>query len=291
MLKYIDSTKPKAVTNNEKSLIKGNHRDIEDEKKHLLQEITDELNNLVIDCDSDFKINTKPSKVIKYHNTENFKRNQTIERLSPCFDEIVNEEILRVECKYSYVIESPQFDEIVNKDDDSATTVFNQQQQPTNNHFNNNAQENKLNIEEDLQSLLTMMALTPKSNRSNDSRVNETLKSNVQCQIEESINEKTTLVSFTTAQEDIIMGKNNFLCINPIKIKISHHQEAILKKYVEKWKQFVKSKKQYLTDQRQATLDNFFDKLTKKKMNIDQTHETNKKAKQLAQDYNTYQRR
>lgn len=291
MLKYIDSTKPKAVTNNEKSLIKGNHRDIEDEKKHLLQEITDELNNLVIDCDSDFKINTKPSKVIKYHNTENFKRNQTIERLSPCFDEIVNEEILRVECKYSYVIESPQFDEIVNKDDDSATTVFNQQQQPTNNHFNNNAQENKLNIEEDLQSLLTMMALTPKSNRSNDSRVNETLKSNVQCQIEESINEKTTLVSFTTAQEDIIMGKNNFLCINPIKIKISHHQEAILKKYVEKWKQFVKSKKQYLTDQRQATLDNFFDKLTKKKMNIDHTHETNKKAKQLAQDYNTYQRR
>lgn len=291
MLKYIDSTKSKAVTNNEKSLIKGNHRDIEDEKKHLLQEITDELNNLVIDCDSDFKINTKPSKVIKYHNTENFKRNQTIERLSPCFDEIVNEEILRVECKYSYVIESPQFDEIVNKDDDSATTVFNQQQQPTNNHFNNNAQENKLNIEEDLQSLLTMMALTPKSNRSNDSRVNETLKSNVQYQIEESINEKTTVVSFTTAQEDIIMGKNNFLCINPIKIKVSHHQEEILKKYVEKWKQFVKSKKQYLTDQRQATLDNFFDKLTKKKMNIDQTHETNKKAKQLAQDYNTYQRR
>lgn len=284
MLKYIDSAKPKAITNKEKSLIKGNQRDIEDEKKYLMQELTDELNNLVINCDSDFKVNNKPSKIIKYHNAENFKRIQANQRLSPDSDQVVGEEILRVECKYSYVIESPNEETRIEHDDNTALE----------NNFNNNTLNNKLTVEEDLQSLLTMMALTPKTNRSNDSRGHETFRSNenVQHQIEETTNDNnTTAVPFTGAHEDSFMGMGNFLCINPIKIKISPHQEAILKKYVEKWKQFVNNKKNYLNDQRQATLDNFFDKLTKKKMNIDQSHDANKKSKLQAQDYNSYQRK
>lgn len=284
MLKYIDSAKSKTFVNKEKSLIKGNQKDIEEEKKYLLQEITDELNNLVIDCDSDFRITNKPTKVIKYHNVENHKRAKATQRHTPDSDE-VNEEILRVECKYSYVVESSHVDEQVNKDDGDIAVV---------NSASNNINDSKFTVEEDLQSLLIMMALTPKSNRSTDSRANESFRSNEsdQHQIEQTTNHDKNDVPFITAHEDsVIMSMGNFLCINPIKIKMSTHQEAILKKYVDKWKQFVKNKKQYLNDQRQATLNNFFDKLTKKKMNINNSHEANNKVKLLSQDYNSYQRK
>lgn len=278
MLKYIDSVKPKILTKNEISLVKGNKRDIEEEKKYLLQEITDELNNLVISCDGDFKINNKPNEVVRYHHTEHFKRIQSVNRDSPVLDEVLVQEVMRVEFKHSDFVESP-VEEIV-KDDNQVEEI---------NTFNNT----EATTEDDLQSLLIMMALTPKSNRSNGNEsLAETNRSDQNDQFRVKENAKSNFVHCTKPQpqEEIVMSMDNFLCINPMKIKISTHKEAILRKYVDKWRQYVNKKNQYLKNQRQAALDNFFDKLTKKKQNIDQPPAANKKTKIMTTDY-TYQRK
>lgn len=284
MLKYVDTIKPKTISNKEKSLIVGNKKEIEDEKEHFLDEITNDMNNMAIECDSEFKLNKKP----KVENTcprqnRAFKaRNKIVHNLEPETQEIheFTGDIMRIECMY------------FNETQNVAVSVNG----GVNEHNENNADTMEQNnvdhnytLGGDLQSLLIMMALSPKSNNS---------KENSECSLNENNTHIAEIEQFdkNTMCPDDEFNENftNVLCITPMRVNISTHEEALLRKCVEKWRYcFVNNKKEQFSRQRQAALDSFFDKLTKKKEEVenDNSPESVKKAKLLARDYNTYQRR
>ncbi|XP_063366075.1 trichohyalin [Cydia amplana] len=152
------------------------------------------------------------------------------------------------------------------------------------NDFNNLRIENskELNLDtqmSDLQSVLIMMAINSNSNENDQPKVNQTN--------EEIMTEAKDLVLVSTSIEKETTP--DFLNITPIRIFLTSRLELLVKKYITKWRNCVKKRKEYVAQQRQEAIKRFFDKLEKKKSEKNQSEET--KSKMLARDYCTYQHR
>lgn len=292
MLKYVDSIKPKILTNKDKILIKGNQTEIQEEENYYLREITDNMNNLAIHSDSDFKVKNKSYKSkpnMRYQSGDRIKdcqNNTPLQTVTAEEDvEFVNN-FLRIECKYI---------------NESTTVQFNEEIEDYVEEHEHNETELKIcasgnnYLGNDLNSLLIMMALPSKSN--NEENHNNHRYNNPENKLKYRTNtpntEENVDVSYVplSSRSKIDEDVSNFLCVAPMRIKISEREETILKKYVDKWRIYVSFKKEQLSQQRKAALDNFLDKLAKKKTEINVGPESMKKAKLIAHDFNTYQRR
>lgn len=140
----------------------------------------------------------------------------------------------------------------------------------------------------DLQQVLTMMALTSKPNTDDDiiveADVNKAESSNHE-EYYENLDRNADCNSTTSE------GIDNIIRITPIRVQIDDKETYLMKKFVNKWKCYVQNRKKYVSERRQETLNQFFDKIAKKKMDITQSTEPENKAKLQARDYNTYQHR
>lgn len=244
----------------------------------LLPELPDE-NELEIRNDNDFKLNTKmkPSR-IKF-----FTENSKDRKLKTLKGELIglnkdinenNEDMFRVACihKVEHPLENEEHEETSSKSDYKDTVLFSPR--PVG----------------DLQKLLVMMALTTKPTK-DDEHSDEINSSNTETPTKEFCyynfvgNQNIQSNSVNCEQID------NILSITPLKVKIRGKEKYIMEKYVEKWKNYVNNRKKYIEERRQTTLNNFLDKIAKKKMDIHQSHEFQNKAQQHLKDYNTYQHR
>lgn len=254
--------------------------------KPLLNEFTTVATELVLRNDNEFKINDKPN-VIKQRNKVKKCKKKIKGPLEKVYEpeEDINENIMRIECKHiNYQEFSPDFknevkseEETLISDNSNIMGVHDKERPLPQNNF-----DNQLN---DLQTLLIMMAISPKPN---DCDTFNSPKSNCQETGHDIMSPRNCKVTLNAVlEEDIQIG--DFLNVSSIRVEIDAREKLILKKYVEKWKLYVNKKK---NTQRQDALNNFFDKLTKKKLSLlNQSPEPIDKAKLIASDFNRYQHR
>lgn len=260
--------------------------------RSLLNEFTTVATELALCSENDFKIKDKPNTIKRSHKVRNGKK-KIKEPLEKVFEpeEDINENILRIECKHikyqEFVIDSEN--EVKNEDE----TLFNDNHnirgaKNEENCYYTSPRNNFDNQLNDLQTLLIMMAISPKPNESDslDSPIrNRQVMGGENTVVTSPRNCKVTLDA--VSDKDIQIEK--FFNVTPIRVDINDREKHILKKYVEKWKICVSKKKDY---QRQNALNNFFDKLTKKKLSLlTQSPEPIDKAKLIASDFNRYQHR
>ncbi|XP_063538443.1 girdin [Cydia strobilella] len=154
------------------------------------------------------------------------------------------------------------------------------------NDFNDLRIENskELNLDtqmSDLQNVLIMMAINSNSNENYQPEVNQTNEEII------TVTEKKDLVLVSTSIEKETTP--DFLNITPLRIFLTSRLELLVKKYIAKWRNCVKKRKEYVAQQRQEAIKRFFEKLEKKKSETNQPEGT--KSKMLARDYSTYQHR
>lgn len=285
-LKALEPLKLKSSVFNDERLFDKYLNANEAEDSFFLHDLSDELTELEIRNDTEFKINPKikPLKHIKiFRETQYYRKprqgNKGLLDLNKDINEN-NEDIFRVEC--SKKTGSPH------------NLEESEQEQPSKSALPlNKLDVNPNKLDEpasDLQNLLMMMALPSKSNneyQETDDKLEinsiETPKSEIH---NSNVHMNNEPKSFRTSE-----GIENILSISPIRIQIESKETFLLKKFVNKWKCYVNNRKKYVSDQRQETLNNFFDKIAKKKMDINQISESENKSKLLAKDYNTYQHR
>lgn len=257
-----------------------------DDADQCIQDLQEDMSKLVLCNDSDFKINAKqrPEKITADNNNKvkNKNRCQTISKSDKKdkihqTEEEDQEHSIRIECAFAYkspettqrgVLENTTEQE--NKSDESKKHV-----------------DHGLNAHvDDLQTLLIMMAIT-KSNAEFEKQHTSTNISNDVKNIQNENEANTCLLPIDTEKEQ----NTEPLHIVPIKIEMNERLTYIAKKYLTKWRKYLTKKKEFLNKQREETLNLFFDKLSKKKLNLMQSPESANKAKLLAQDFNTYQHR
>lgn len=253
----------------------------------LLNKFTTVATELVLTNDDDFKINDKPSVTKQRNKVINCKKKikDPLEKMYEP-EEDINENIMRIECKHiNYQEFSIDVDNEVKSEEKTLTSdnlnivgVKDMKHPSPQNNF-----DSQLN---DLQTLLIMMAISPKPNDCDS--INST-RSNCQDSAHDIIKSPRNCKVNINAllEEDIQIG--DFLNVSSIRVEIDDREKHILKKYVEKWKFYMNKKK---NNQRQNALNNFFDKLTKKKQSLlTQSPERIDKAKLIASDFNRYQHR
>lgn len=282
----------KAIQKLDSLKLKDLPSDDDDESKNIVRPLLNEFKTiateLVLSNDNDFKINDKRN-VLKQHNKViNCKKNIK-EPLKKVYEptEDINENIMRIECKHINYEEFSTDRAVQNEVKGEQVTLTNENHNImyVKNIEHTSTQNNFDNQLDDLQTLLIMMAISPKpddrdSSNSPESNCYET----GQDIIKSPRNGKVNLNALM--EEDILIG--DFLKVNSIKREIDDREKQILKKYVDKWKLYANKRK---TSERQNALNNFFDKLSKKKMNLLTSPERIDKAKLIATDFNRYQHR
>lgn len=284
-LKGLVPLKLKSNVINDESLFDKCLNTNEVEDTFFMHELSDELSELEIRNDTEFRVNQK-IKPLRHINilreTQYYRKPKQVNRglldLNKDINEN-NEDIFRIECnKKSF---SPHNLEKSKHVEQLSKPVLQQNINP--NKIEGPASE--------LQNLLIMMAVSSKSNNENQEinddefkiRNVETPKSEMHfTKIELNDDPKSSIAS---------EGIDNVLSITPIRVQINSKETYILKKFVNKWKCYVSNRKKYVSEKRQETLNHFFDKIAKKKMDINQSPEPENKSKFLARDYNTYQHR
>ncbi|CAH0702376.1 unnamed protein product [Spodoptera exigua] len=140
----------------------------------------------------------------------------------------------------------------------------------------------------ELQNLLIMMAISSKPNEVEEHHKEVEISNEVNSPKSEILSN----VDFNDKRSVSSEGMENILSITPIRVQIDSKETYLMKKYISKWKSYVKNiREKYVSEQRQETLNNFFEKIAKKKMAINQGAEAENKSKILLRDYNTYQHR
>lgn len=136
-----------------------------------------------------------------------------------------------------------------------------------------------------LQSVLIMMAINSNSNEDEEPDINENGDDILRRNPENP--ENLILVSNSIQKE----ARPDFLNISQMKIIVTDRLRILMNKYIKKWRDYVNKRKEYIAQQRQEVINNFFEKLEKKKTDHKDPHEVANKSKQLARDYSTYQHR
>ncbi|CAH1646606.1 unnamed protein product [Spodoptera littoralis] len=283
-LKGLEPLKLKSTVNNDDSSIFDRSLNLhQSDDNFCINELTEEFTELEIRNDNEFKVNPKikPLKHIKiYRETQCYRKpkNRTSGLLDLHKDiNENNEDIFRVECKNKS--HSPH-----NLDHDIHT-----EQEAMKQDSQRNITSNNLDVPvSELQNLLIMMAISSKPNEVEDhpeevevSNEVDTPKSEILSNVD--VSDKKSVCS---------EGIDNILSITPIRVQIDSKETYLMKKYISKWKTYAKNNREkYVSEQRQETLNNFFEKIAKKKMAINQGAEPENKSKILLRDYNTYQHR
>ncbi|CAH2247021.1 jg23888 [Pararge aegeria aegeria] len=150
-------------------------------------------------------------------------------------------------------------------------------------------------FKKDLQSLLIMMTINStmdQNTESDDITPTETTAAvsnlcNFSIDVCDSTKHKNEIsYNIETGELDTLLN------IQPIIKGCSVRQKYIINKYINLWKVFVKNKRENgMLQQRQETLNIFFDRLTKKKNSASSSDEPDRKSYNLARDYNSYRHR
>ncbi|XP_028176175.1 trichohyalin [Ostrinia furnacalis] len=253
-----------------------------DDADQCIYDLQEDMSKLVLCNDSDFKINTKQRpEIVSVHNHSKNKSKNKISNTKPdddSEDNNIKEHSIRLDITSKIKLTEQSAVEI---QDISAPHIN------CNNDLTKNT-ENVLDgqVKNDLQTLLIMMAM---SKTNDDFEIENPLNTSRVANQEMENGEEQDPYFLMPHSENSDISK--VLNVTPLRIEMNHRQKYLVKKYSRKWKQHVSKKKEYMNKQRQETLNNFFDKLSKKKMNALQTSEIENKAKSFARDYNTYQHR
>lgn len=164
------------------------------------------------------------------------------------------------------------------KKSDSCNVKYNKAtNQNTSKILTHNAPSN--DDKKDLQSLLIMMTI--------DS-LNENVELEKDYNVIEDISDDNTPRLTSVNQKELC----SVLKIIQLKKEFNIRQKYIMKKYVQKWKNIVKIKKdENKLNQRQETVTKFLNNLVMKKEHSKSVQESVRYSKLMAQDYKTYQHR
>ncbi|CAH0714507.1 unnamed protein product, partial [Brenthis ino] len=254
---------------------------IEKEMAMYINNLEEDKINLVIENDSDFKVKPK-TRVINQPNKNSYYSDDNYNIMA------LNKD---VKCSNKYLNPNKAF----------KTSHINCMNIKEDSLSYNNSLPQFNEYKNDLQSLLIMLTInsndegrdegkvkvvrTTKKIHKNGHEIERNENTLTNC-CNDAVDAKTISESFQTDQLVQLLN------IAPLKYELSYHQRYIAKKFVKKWKNFVSSKTQNrIFEQRQQTLNQFFDKLSKKMNNAVSNTEPVQKAKILARDYNTYQHR
>lgn len=250
---------------------------VEKEMAMYINNLEEDRINLVIENDSDFKVKPK-ARITNQPNKNTYCRDDKYNTLT------LNE---GVKCSNKHLNPNETFKTSqINCMNITEDVLSYNKSLPQCNEYKN-----------DLQSLLIM--LTINSNDENEGkelvRTKKIHKNEHEIEHNENtlkncsndaVDAKTISESFQT--EQLVQLLN----ITPLKYELSCRHRYIAKKFVKKWKNFVSSKTQNrIFEQRQQTLNQFFEKLSKKMNYAVSNTEPVQKAKTLARDFNTYQHR
>lgn len=259
------------------------------EESIFLDEIPQDQ-ELEIRNDDEFKIKSKvkPIKPIKTHReTQGLKTSKQANNRLLDLNKDINEnnkDIFRVECTNKF-LNYRNIDKNDEPEEHSRDNVLHQRDtvEPI-------CEAPKLIREEanDLPQLLTMMSLSAKPSKVEDVIVETEVKDAESFNHDEHCENDDKNADCTSARSE---GMDDILRITPIRVQIDDRETYLMKKFVNKWKSYVENRKKYVSERRQETLNHFFDKIAKKKMDITQSTEPQNKAKLQARDYNTYQHR
>ncbi|KAL0880951.1 hypothetical protein ABMA27_002113 [Loxostege sticticalis] len=248
--------------------------DVADKCIHDLQE---DMSKLVLCNDSEFKINTKPKPEVHSCNNLKSKSRHNISTNKPdkVKEDVIKEHSIRLDITSKIKLpenedEQQQNKEPLSKRDDSEKPL-------------DNALDSQV---DDLQTLLIMMAISKSNNEFENENSSIATRTAVTHKIESDGELHSCRILPHSESGDITQVLN----ITPLRIEMNDRQTHLVKKYILRWKKHVTKKKEYMNKQRQETLNNFFDKLSKKKVQSP-SPELENKPKLFARDYNTYQHR
>lgn len=147
----------------------------------------------------------------------------------------------------------------------------------------------------DLQSLLIMMTIhstTDQNTESNESTHAEASTVSKVCEFCDEVIISDSSNHNELSHEIETNELSTLLHIQPIIKEWNARQKYLIKKYINIWKLFVNDKKENrMLQQRQETLNVFFDKLAKKKNSASSNDEPERKSYMFARDYNSYRHR
>lgn len=146
---------------------------------------------------------------------------------------------------------------------------------------------------DDLQSLLIKMAIASvPTDDSVDNHNTAIIKDTHECNEINSNTLEINLSSLVLESHKIKTDDNeDFLRIQSLKVNYNKRDGYLANKYFKKWRGYVARKNQQSTEQRKAVIQNFFDKLERKKNEINCPTDPANKAKLYAKDYSNYQHR
>ncbi|CAG9109172.1 unnamed protein product [Plutella xylostella] len=146
---------------------------------------------------------------------------------------------------------------------------------------------------DDLQSLLIKMAIASvPTDDSVDNHNTAITKDTHECNEINSNTLEINLSSLVLESHKIKTDDNeDFLRIQSLRVNYNKRDGYLANKYFKKWRGYVARKNQQSTEQRKAVIQNFFDKLERKKNEINCPTDPANKAKLYAKDYSNYQHR
>lgn len=254
-----------------------------DDTEECIQDLQEDMTNLILCNDSNFKINNK-TKLQKLKTDDDFnvkyKNKSKAFNLKTNNNEISNiieedqQNSIRIECTYAY--KSPKASKHLLSRENSDTQIV------QTNGFKKDPENGISTHVTDLKTSSLMLMAFRKSNTDTEILSPEPV-----------YEEKIQNVEIESCPLITAEGNGNItetLHILPLRIEMSERRRYVAKKYLTKWKELVTKKKEYMSNQRKETLNNFFDKLSKKKNSM-QSPEFINKAKKLAHDSNTYEHR
>nr|XP_026483530.1 serine/threonine-protein kinase 10 [Vanessa tameamea] len=258
------------------------NQSIDDEIALFLKQSSDSKVNLAIENDVDFKLGVKEKPKLQ-ENTIYTRKVRSIH--SHSLDVDSNKNLIKSVC-----VEKEIKTNDVLKNSTNDCIVKNIEQK---NVMNNNNSAPPLNeVKRDLQSLLIMMAINSDmdDNAESDDFLGQKkiLEEDSSKYITQDKTSNQLESPYNFQSQDLV----KFLHVSSVRKKLSYHEKYISKKYIRKWKLYVSNRKENLAlKQRQETLNNFFDKLSRKKNNAINEMESAAKSKFSVRDYNTYQQR
>ncbi|XP_045768293.1 uncharacterized protein LOC123869422 isoform X2 [Maniola jurtina] len=253
---------------------------IGDEIAFCTGDAADDQANLIIENDSEFKLIMKKKCNLQMGNNNYRKCNKSV---ANNYGKNINNRL---------VYESTEIKTISGIGMDDAKITFNQEKV-----ICTDALSTCNEYKDDLQSLLIMMTIHSTIDQNiieSDKLTHREISPAVSKSCDFSVDVCDSSKHINESEDKIETGDlDTILSIQPIIKGLTLRQKYIIKKYINLWKLFVNTKRENrILQQRQETLNIFFDKLTKKKSSASSNSEPDRmKSSNLARDYNTYRHR
>lgn len=234
-------------------------------------------NDLVIKNDKEFKVHVKPKTnkiqtqhlIVNKNENKNAIQNTKNKEIEKLIDNDFN-----IQCK---VMRKPNIS-IVNESS---------KKKQTDDKINLVYQQSSDNVSvKDLQTVLIMMAITSKPDES-ETTLYTIENPNKEAKEIDFTKEKVSFSCESIKNDEI----EDILNVIPIRATFDNKIEKVVRKYVKKWKDYVSKRKDYISQQRQDILNNFLNKLEKKKLDKEKQFDPRNKAKMNVRDFSTYQHR